>query len=462
VIFERNLQIHFVGVGGAGMSGIAEVLANLGYRVTGSDLRESEATRRLRSLGATIFTGDHDPAHVGAADVVVVSSAVAADNPEVADARARRIPVIPRAEMLAELMRLRRGIAVAGSHGKTTTTSLVASLLHEAGSDPTVVIGGKVNAFDSNARVGESDLIVAEADESDGSFLVLSPTYAVITNIDREHLDHYGGFDALREAFCGFANRVPFYGAAYLCIDDPGVRAILPAVGKRTVTYGCGADAEVRAVDEQVSGARTRFRLVARGIDYGPFVLHMPGRHNVRNAVGALAVALDLGADPEALRRGLAGFSGVQRRFSVRGEVGGVLVVDDYGHHPTEIAATLDGARASHPDRRLVAVVQPHRYTRLRDHFDGFVAALAGCDALFLTEVYPAGEAPIEGFDGRALAAALREAAPDRPVHFVPNVADLAGAVAGEARPGDLVLTLGAGNVTQVSVELVERIAGAA
>ncbi len=462
MIFERNLHLHFVGVGGVGMSGIAEVLTNLGYRVTGTDLHESEATRRLRAAGATIFTGGHDAAHLGDADVVVVSSAVPPGNPEVEAARARRIPVIPRAEMLAELMRLRRGVAVAGSHGKTTTTSLLASLLHEAGADPTVVIGGKVNAFGSNARVGEGDLIVAEADESDGSFLVLSPTYAVVTNVDREHLDHYGSFEELRAAFVGFANRVPFYGAAYLCVDDPVVREILPAIGKRTITYGLCEDAEVRAANVAVDGTSAHFDLVWKGRDLGRFTLHMPGRHNVQNATGALALALDLGADPGALRRGLAAFSGVQRRFSVRGEARGVLVVDDYGHHPTEIAATLAGARASFPDRRLVAAVQPHRYTRLRDHFDGFVEALGPCDVLFVTDVYPAGERPIPGVSGAGLAAALRRAYPDRTVHHVPDVADLAAAVADAARPGDLVITLGAGSITRVSFDLVERIAGAA
>ncbi|RMG99736.1 MAG: UDP-N-acetylmuramate--L-alanine ligase [Deltaproteobacteria bacterium] len=462
MIFERNLHLHFVGVGGVGMSGIAEVLANLGYRVTGTDLHESEATRRLRAAGATIFTGGHDAAHLGDADVVVVSSAIPRGNPEVEAARARRIPVIPRAEMLAELMRLRRGVAVAGSHGKTTTTSLLAWLLHEAGADPTVVIGGKVNAFGSNARLGQGDLIVAEADESDGSFLVLSPTYAVVTNIDREHLDHYGTFEDLRAAFAGFVGRVPFYGAAYLCIDDPVVRSLVPEIGKRVVTYGLAEDAEVRAAGVTVEGTAVAFDLVRHGRHEGRFRLHMPGMHNVQNATGALALALDLGADPRVLQRGLERFAGVQRRFSVRGEAGGVLVVDDYGHHPTEIAATLQGARASFPERRLVAAIQPHRYTRLRDHFDAFVDALGPCDAVFVTEVYPAGETPIPGIDGASLARAIAAARPARPVEFVPEVERLAEALAGAARPGDLVLTLGAGSITRTSHDLVERIAGAA
>ena len=458
---KRDLHIHFVGIGGIGMSGIAEVLVNLGYRVTGTDLSDSETTRRLAALGAVIHRG-HAADHLGDADVVVVSSAVPADNPEVLAARARHIPVIPRAEMLAELMRLKQGIAIAGSHGKTTTTSLVAALLHEADLDPTVVIGGKVNAFGSNARLGKSDLLVAEADESDGSFLVLSPTLAVLTNIDREHMDHYGSFDALLGAFAGFANRVPFYGECIVCIDDDHVRALLPRLTKRVVTYGTGADADLRAVDLEPRGAATHFRVLDRGRDLGAFELHMPGIHNVRNALAALAVGAQFGVSPEHARRALARFAGVQRRFTIRGEVGGILVVDDYGHHPTEIRATLAGARTSYPDRRLVAVLQPHRYTRLRDHFQEFAACLDPCDAVYVTDVHPAGEAPIPDIDGASLARAVADRRSDRACHHVGAVSELPERLAAELRPGDLVITLGAGSITRVSHALVDALAGAA
>ena len=453
---KRDSHIHFVGIGGIGMSGIAEVLLNLGYRVTGTDLAQSDTTRRLGDLGATVHLG-HSPDYLGDADVVVISSAVGRDNSEVVAARQRKIPVIPRAEMLAELMRLKEGIAVAGSHGKTTTTSLVASILHTGEIDPTVVIGGKVNRFGSNARLGNSEVLLAEADESDGSFLYLTPTYAVITNIDNEHLDHYGSTDAIIDAFVGFANRVPFYGAAVVCIDDPNVAAILPRLHKRTTTYAIErADADYVAAEIKHEGPRTRFRVLCQGKDRGTFELHMPGVHNVQNALAALAICDAFDVPTEVIRQGLAEFEGVQRRFTVRGIAGDVMVVDDYGHHPTEIRATLAGARVSWAGRRVIAVMQPHRYTRLRDNFDGFVSSLDDADVVVLTDVYPAGEKPIDGFDGKRLADAVATRAPKRPVHHETDFDGLPARLAELARPGDLVITLGAGSITRVGPTLVE------
>jgi UDP-N-acetylmuramate--alanine ligase len=452
---KSDTHIHFVGIGGIGMSGIAEVLLNLGYRVTGTDIADSDTTRRLAELGAIVHRG-HSPEHVSDADVVVTSSAVGRDNSEVVAARQRKIPVIPRAEMLAELMRLKEGIAVAGSHGKTTTTSLIASILHTAEIDPTVVIGGKVNRFGSNARLGRGAVLLAEADESDGSFLYLTPTFAVITNVDNEHLDHYGSPEAITAAFIGFANRVPFYGAAVVCIDDPVVAQILPRLHKRTTTYAIErADADYVAAEIRHDGPRTRFRVLTRGRDRGSFELHMPGVHNVRNALAALAVCDEFSVDTEITRRALAEFEGVQRRFTVRGIVGDVMVVDDYGHHPTEIRATLAGARTSWPGRRVIAVVQPHRYTRLRDNFEGFVGSLCDADVVVITDVYAAGEPPIAGVDAGRLADALRARAPEQPVHFEAFDA-LPQRLAALARPGDLVITLGAGSITRVGPALVE------
>jgi UDP-N-acetylmuramate--alanine ligase len=458
---KRDTHIHFVGIGGIGMSGIAEVLLNMGYRVTGTDLASSETTQRLTGFGAVVHRG-HAADHLGDADVVVISSAVPADNPEVIEARRRHIPVIPRAEMLAELMRLKQGLLIAGSHGKTTTTSLVASVLHEAGLDPTVVIGGKLNSFDSNARLGAGDLLVAEADESDGSFLVLTPTLAVITNIDAEHLDHYGSLDALLDAFVGFANRVPFYGQAIVCIDNPNVRAILPRLTKRTVTYGIdpanNGDADYRATEIRSEGTHTHFRVIARGEDQGVFSLAMPGRHNVLNALATIALCDEQQVHIEITRKALAEFAGVQRRFTLRGEVGGVTVVDDYGHHPTEIRATLAGARTSYPDHRLVAVLQPHRYTRVRDNLDEFPGALDDADVVIVTDVYPAGEAPIEGISGKRLAELIRDRREGRTVLHQPELETLTEALAELARAGDLFVTLGAGSITRTSVALVEHL----
>ena len=465
---KRDTHIHFVGIGGIGMSGIAEVLVNHGYRVTGTDLADSETTRRLTGLGATVLRG-HAAEHLGDADVVVISSAIPATNPEVAAARERKIPVIPRAEMLGELMRLKQRLLVAGSHGKTTTTSLVAAVLHEAGLDPTVVIGGKVNSFDSNARLGYGEVLVAEADESDGSFLVLSPTHAIITNIDAEHLDHYGSFDRLLDAFVGFANRVPFYGMTAICVDDPNVRAIRPRLSKRTVSYAIDwEDADYRAVELEMNGGRSQFRVLAHGHDRGRFELAMPGRHNVLNALATIALCDEQGVSTAVSRKALSEFSGVQRRFTLRGLVADVAVVDDYGHHPTELRATLAAARIAYPDRRIVAAFQPHRYTRVRAHLEDFAASLDEADVVVLTPIYAAGEAPIEGIDSERLAALVRARKPEREVLLVDASADAGVDVVAattellttHCRANDLALTLGAGSITRVSHALVEALGG--
>ncbi len=455
---KRDTHIHFVGIGGIGMSGIAEVLVNLGYRVTGTDINESDTTRRLTELGAKVYRG-HSPEYLGDADVVVTSSAVTRDNSEVVAARQRKIPVIPRAEMLAELMRLKEGIAVAGSHGKTTTTSLIASILAAADLDPTVVIGGKVNQFGSNARLGQGDLLLAEADESDGSFLYLTPTFAVITNIDNEHLEHYGTLERVLEAFVGFANRVPFYGSAVVCIDDPNVAGVLPKFHKSITTYAIArTDADYVAAEVRHEGPKTSFRVLCKGHDRGTFTLAMPGIHNVANALAAIAIADLFEIPSETIRKGLTDFDGVQRRFTLQGEVKGVMVVDDYAHHPTEIRATISGARTSFADKRIVAVVQPHRYSRLRDNFEDFVACLDDADTVVVTDVHPAGESPIPGIDGEALANAVRARHPDRPVQHASDFEALPGQLASLCRPGDLVLTLGAGSITRIGPRLVQQL----
>ncbi len=462
---KRDTHIHFVGIGGIGMSGIAEVLLTLGYRVTGTDLVASETTHRLQELGAKIYRG-HATEHLGDADVVVVSSAVQSDNPEVVAARAQHIPVIPRAEMLAELMRLKLGIAIAGSHGKTTTTSLIASVLQRAGQDPTVVIGGKLNALNASAHLGSSDILVAEADESDGSFLLLNPTIAVITNIDDEHTDHYGSVAHLADAFVGFANRVPFYGTAVVCCDDPGVAAVLPRISKRMITYGFHPEADFCAQDVVHNGSETRFTVRMRNRDktcnLEAFELHMPGAHNVLNALATIAVAETQGVPIEVTRAALAAFSGVQRRFTIRGHIGDVLVVDDYGHHPTEITATLAGARTSYPDRRLVVVFQPHRYSRLRAHLDAFAACLDEADAMILTDVYSPGEPPNPVVTIEHLFTATQARRPGRWLELDKQLIGLAERLAATARPGDLIITLGAGNITRVSHELTALLAARA
>jgi UDP-N-acetylmuramate--alanine ligase len=458
-MFRKIQHIHLVGIGGAGMSGIAEVLLTLGYKVTGSDLQESDTTRRLEELGGRIFIGHHE-SNVGQAQVVVISSAVSASNPEVVAARAKVIPVIPRAEMLAELMRLKHGVAIAGAHGKTTTTSMVASVLAQAGLDPTIVIGGKVNALGSHARLGRGDLLVAEADESDGSFLKLSPTIVAVTNIDREHLDHYGTMQRLEEAFLEFINRVPFYGLAVLCLDDPRIRSLLPRVLKRYHTYGLevqpeGPSPDYRATDIVLKKGETDFRAFHRERNLGPFRLSIPGRHNVANALAAIAIGLELDVPIDLVRRGLAVFTGVERRFQVRGEKNGIMVVDDYGHHPTEIRATLSAAKGW--GQRVIVLFQPHRYSRTRDLIDEFAKAFGDADILFMTEIYAASEPPIPGVTGARLAQAVK-AAGHRTVTYVEHKQDLAATVLPMVRPGDLVLTLGAGDIWKAGREILDKL----
>jgi UDP-N-acetylmuramate--alanine ligase len=448
---SRPAKIHFVGVGGIGMSGIAEVLLNLGYAVSGSDLKESETTRRLAALGGRIARG-HAAENLSEVDVVVTSSAVRRDNPEVVEARRRKIPVIPRAEMLAELMRLKHGVAIAGSHGKTTTTSMAAHLLAQAGMDPTAVVGGKVNGFGSNAKLGKGDYMVVEADESDGSFLHIPPTIAIVTNIDPEHLDHWKTAEALRAGFVDFVNRVPFYGLAILCIDHPTVQSILPEVGKRVVTYGESHQADYRAEGIEVSGHAVRFDAFRRSEPLGRFEVAMVGRHNALNALAVIALGDEMGIPAAVTQAALASFEGVQRRFTVRGEAAGVTVVDDYGHHPAEVKATLLGAREAFK-RRVVCLFQPHRYTRTRDLMPEFATAFNDADVLLLTDIYAAGEEPIAGATAESLADAIR-ACGHRDVSLVPR-ADLARVARERVRPGDIVLTLGAGDITAAGPELL-------
>ena len=455
LLFSNRIRVHFVGIGGVGMSGIAEVLLSLGYRVTGSDLRFGEATRRLAEKGAVVFEG-HAARQVGPADVVVTSSAVAPDNPELAAARERGLPLIPRAEMLAELMRMKFAVAVAGSHGKTTTTSMTAVLLDHAGLDPTVIVGGQVAAIGGGARVGKSDLLVAEADESDRTFLDLMPVVAVVTGIDREHLDAYSGMDDLRESFLHFVNMTPFYGFSVLCLDDPNLRALLPRVRRRFVTYGLGEGADISADEIEVGPEGSRYRLRLRGGAAGEVRLRKPGRTAVLNSLAAAAVGLEFGVGTRAVREGLAAFAGVGRRFEFRGEANGVRVVDDYAHHPSEIRATLGAARDSGAER-ITAVFQPHRYSRVRDLLDDFGAAFAGADRVVLTEIYPAGEAPLPGVDGERLAAAVR-AAGHPEVRFVADLDAVPGAVVPLLEPGELVLTLGAGSITRLPDALLEAL----
>jgi UDP-N-acetylmuramate--alanine ligase len=450
---DRAHRLHFIGIGGIGMSGIAEVLLNLGYDVRGSDAHLSVVTARLQSMGAKIYGGHHKE-YVGDADVVVISSAVRPDNPEIQEARARGIPVIRRAEMLAELMRLKHGIAIAGTHGKTTTTSLISTILHKGGIDPTVVIGGRLKSIRSNARLGEGDYLVAEADESDGSFLRLMPTVCVITNIDAEHLDHWtGGLPQIVDAFADFANKVPFYGAAVLCLDHPTVQSMLPRVEKRVITYGLSPQADYVAENiEQLEGAMA-FDLKVRGVARGRVRLAMIGRHNVLNALAALAVSDEVGVPFAVAAEGLASFEGVGRRFEVKGQVNDILVVDDYGHHPAEIRATLKAAREAY-SRRLVVAFQPHRYTRTKDLLEDFARAFNDSHTVLVTDIYAASETPIEGVSGESLANAIR-AHGHQDVHFVGPVSEVATRLSSMARPGDLVLTLGAGNVWQAGEELL-------
>ena len=457
-MFKRYQHLHFVGIGGVGMSGIAEVLLNMGYRVTGSDARRGETVERLERLGAKVFIG-HDASNIEGAHLVVYSSAVARDNVEVQAARLRGVPVIPRAEMLAELMRLKYGIAIAGTHGKTTTTSLVAAVLGAGGFDPTVVVGGRVHGLGTNARLGQGEFLVAEADESDGSFLKLSPTIAVVTTIDAEHLDHYGDLDAVRAAFLAFANKVPFYGAVVLCLDQPNIQQMIPAVEKRVITYGLEASADLTARRLEFAGTTARFEVLRRGRPLGPASLQVPGRHNVLNALAAVAVGLDLDMPFEVISGALAGFTGVQRRFQIRGDARGVLVVDDYGHHPAEIRATLAAAKAGY-DRRVITVFQPHRYSRTRDLRQEFLTAFNQSDVLVVMDIYGAGETPIPGVSARDLAEGIA-AHGHREVHYMNG--DRAAVVAflcESTRSGDLVLTLGAGDVGALGPEVLARLGG--
>ena len=455
---RRIHRIHFVGIGGSGMSGIAEVLLNLGYAVQGSDLRHGEVTRRLESLGARIAIG-HVAANVQGADVVVVSSAINAENPEVAYALERRIPVVKRAEMLGELMRFRYSIAVAGTHGKTTTTSLIASVLAEGGTDPTFVIGGRLKSAASNARLGAGEYLVAEADESDASFTHLQPMLAIVTNVDADHLGTHGGdFEKLKASFVEFLHNLPFYGLAVICNDDANARSLIPRISRPYLTYGFDDDADVRAVDVERLPGRSRFTVVRpHGAPPLAITLNLPGRHNVLNALAAITIATELEVDDAAIQRALAGFQGIERRLQWLGDLethaGKLTLVDDYGHHPTEIAATVEAARQGWPGRRIVLVFQPHRYTRTRDLLDEFAQVLADADALVVAEVYPAGEAPIPGADGKALCRAIRTRGKVEPV-LLKSLEEMPDALAGIVRDGDVVLTMGAGQIGNASHDL--------
>jgi UDP-N-acetylmuramate--alanine ligase len=455
-MFFKPQPVHFVGIGGIGMSGLAEVLLELGYRVSGSDLKFSPSTQRLTDRGATIFEG-HDAQNIGGANAVVVSSAVREDNPEVMEARRLGIPVIPRGELLAELMRQKFGIAVAGSHGKTTTTSMIAAILNHAGLDPTIVVGGRVGTMGgANARVGKSDYLVVESDESDGSFLKLAPILAIVTNIDREHLDHYADLDEIRSAFAQFVSKVPFYGAAILCIDDDNVQQILPAINRRIITYGTSAQADLQVTHSSTGHLASEFHLVFHGRDLGCFRLHVPGAHNVLNAAAAVAAAMELDVPVDKIREALDSFSGVDRRFSIRGVERGITVIDDYGHHPTEIRATLAAARACRY-AHVHVLFQPHRYTRTSALMDDFARAFHQSDSVQVLDIYAASEAPIEGVTAEALADRIR-AFGHRSAHYAGGMDRGIEAVVAAANSGDAILTLGAGSVSQASEKILESL----
>jgi UDP-N-acetylmuramate--alanine ligase len=451
----RIKNIHFVGIGGIGMSGIAEVLLNLGYHISGSDIKETEVTRRLRSLGCELSTG-HRRENLKEADVVVVSSAVRRNNPEVEAAEERLIPVIPRAEMLAELMRMKVGIAIAGTHGKTTTTSLISTVLAAGGLDPTVVIGGRLNSIGSNARLGQGEFLVAEADESDGSFLKLMPTIAVVTNIDPEHLDYYQGIEEIKEAFLSFLEKIPFFGLAVLCLDHPNIQSLLPRLKKRFTTYGLTTQADFQAKEIAFEGLSTSFDVVHQRQGIGRLSLRMPGLHNVYNALATLATAFELDIPFRVIQETLRDFSGIQRRFQIKGEKRGILIVDDYGHHPVEIMATLKAARTGW-GKRIIAVFQPHRYTRTQALFKDFLTAFYDADILILTDIYPAGEDRIEGVESKALFEGLREYG-HKDVTYLANKKEILEHLLRIVSPGDLVITLGAGDIWQVSEELVKQL----
>lgn len=454
-MYGRIKKIHFVGIGGIGMSGIAELLLNQGYRVSGSDLRESDTTRRLVDLGGEVHIG-HVAENIAEVDVVVTSTAVKADNPEVIEAHRQHVAVIPRAEMLAELMRMKYGIAIAGTHGKTTTTSMMSVVLHHAGIDPTAVIGGKLDAFGSNAKLGRGKFLVAEADESDGSFMHLSPTIAVVTNIDEDHLDFYSGLDEIKQIFVDFINKVPFYGRAVLCLEDKNVQDILPEVKKRFTTYGFTSQADFYADDIQQRQGRTSFRAYYRGEELGRVSFKLPGRHNVLNALAVIAVAHELEIPFQTVIGGFRNFGGLQRRFQVRDEVEGIMLVDDYGHHPVEIRATL-GAAKSGWNKRVIAVFQPHRYSRTAALFEDFKKAFYQADSLVVTDVYAAGEEPIEGATAEALTQGVLEHG-HKSVVYRGSLESAADYVAEIAEPGDMVVTLGAGNVNQVCLKVADKL----
>ncbi|MFQ6111434.1 MAG: UDP-N-acetylmuramate--L-alanine ligase, partial [Nitrospinota bacterium] len=452
----KTRRIHLVGIGGSGMSGIGEVLLNMGYHVSGSDLVETEVTRRLRELGARLFIG-HDASNTAEADVVVYSSAVSPENVEVAAARERMIPVIRRAEMLAELMRMKYSVAVAGTHGKTTTTSLVAAALGEGGLDPTAVVGGRVNSLGGSSRLGNGEFLVAEADESDGSFLRLSPTVAVVTTLDEEHLDFYEGLEAIKEAFLEFINKVPFYGFAVLCLDEVHLQDIIPRVEKRFFTYGMGAQADYSARDVEFKGGSMHFTALRQGEELGRLGIHLPGIHNVYNSLAALAVGMELEIPFDAIRRALEGFQGIERRFQVLGEARGIMLVDDYGHHPKEIICTLRAAKQGWPERRLVVAFQPHRYTRTYHLAEEFHRAFYDADLLFITSIYPAGEPPIAGVDAQQIRNGIARHG-HRHVRYAPTLEELAEEVEAALRPGDLLLTLGAGDIWKVAEGIMGRL----
>ena len=455
-MFFSKQHLHFTGIGGIGMSGIAEVLLNLGYTISGSDQKLSATTEHLAELGAKIFEG-HTAANIAGAKALVVSSAVDEQNAEVQEARRLQIPVIPRGELLAELMRLKFGIAVGGSHGKTTTTSMVATVLNHAGLDPTVVVGGKVRTMGgTNARVGRSDFLVVESDESDGSFLKLAPILAVVTNIDREHLDHYASLDVIRRSFTEFVNKVPFYGAAILCLDDENVQGILPDVKRRTITYGCNTQADFRIADVECGDFSTQFTLYHHGTGLGEFNLNIPGKHNILNATAATAVAIELGVAPDVIRQGLALFAGVDRRFQVKGHAYGVTVIDDYGHHPTEIRATLQAARSCRADR-IHVLFQPHRFSRTFHLMDDFARAFHQADRVYVLDIYGASEKPIEGVTSEALVERLRQFG-HKGVEHVASLSAGVEQVCANVAPGDLAITLGAGSVSQASEQILEAL----
>ncbi|MBC8458190.1 MAG: UDP-N-acetylmuramate--L-alanine ligase [Deltaproteobacteria bacterium] len=455
--FRKTKHIHFVGIGGIGMSGIAELLINLGYEVSGSDLKDTAITKNLASLGGHIFR-EHKSENVKGADVVVYSSAVGRDNPEILEAKERYIPVIPRAEMLAELMRLKYGVAIAGAHGKTTTTSMVASILTCGQLDPTVVIGGRLDIWGgSNAKLGQGDILVAEADESDGSFLMLSPTIAVVTNMDHEHIDHYGDMDAIRETFTTFINKVPFYGVAIICLDNEEIQRIIPRLKKRCLTYGLTSQADLRAMDLEKEELRVSFDVLYHNSSLGRMVVKMPGEHNVLNALAAIAVGLELNIDIKLIKKGLKNLGGLARRFQVKGERDDILVLDDYGHHPTEIVATLKAVKECWPERRLIVAFQPHRYTRIKELYDKFVISFNQADILVVTSIYSAGENAINGVTSERLFRGIKEHGHKEVIHC-PQQEEILPALLSVIEPGDVVVTLGAGNIYRVGDQLLKKL----